>query len=200
MRGLWRRESPLWKLAWAHRLKGGGGADESLIYSLPQPTVFNGTAEEPINSGVALLPTSRAMTVEIDLTPGTFTTRKVAFYAGMYASPYYWIGLEFRNNAWAVAVYDGKIPLTNLSAGKRCRVVIRKAADSNEIEASCYDGETLVSGSVTDSRITSDNPMIVGGYSPNSATMAFVGTISAFAAYTRAKSDAEVDRFLRGLP
>lgn len=25
MRTLWRRESPLWKLAWAHKLKGGGG-------------------------------------------------------------------------------------------------------------------------------------------------------------------------------
>lgn len=25
MRGLWRRESPLWKLAWEHKLKGGGG-------------------------------------------------------------------------------------------------------------------------------------------------------------------------------
>lgn len=187
---------------WAQRramMSASPKIDRFLIYRLPQPTVFNGTAEEPINSGVALLPTNRAMTVEIDLTPGTFTARKVAFYAGMYASPYYWVGLEFKNSAWAVASYDEKIPLTNLSAGKRCRVVIRKEADSNEIEAYCYDGETLVSGSLTDSRITSDNPMIVGGYSPNSTTMVFVGTISEFSAYSRAKTDAEVNRFLYGL-
>lgn len=192
-------DSPILRLAWLKRLSGGGGADESLIYRLPQPTVFNGTAADPIDSGVALLPTSRAMTVEIDLTPGSFTARKFAFYAGMYTSPYYWIGLEFRNNAWAVAMYESKISLTNLSAGKRCRVVIRKQADSNEVEASCYDGSTLVSGSVTDSRLTSENPMIVGGYQPNSNTMAFIGTISEFSAYSRAKSDAEVNRFLYGL-
>ena len=42
MRGLWRRESPLWKLAWAHRLKGGGQTIE-VTWNQQAPAM---TAEE----------------------------------------------------------------------------------------------------------------------------------------------------------
>lgn len=42
MIGLWRRESPIWRLAWAHRLKGGGESGEPVWATASgNPLTFN---------------------------------------------------------------------------------------------------------------------------------------------------------------
>ena len=177
------------------------GSLRGLLYRLPGPAVFDASMSAIIDTGTVLLPTDRSLSILADLTPGEMPGAGYMFYAGNHSSPWYWLGLEYRDTTqdWSVGGYSDRLPLTNCQAGRRCRLAIRRSAGSNALTVACYDGTTTVSGTLTVSSISTD-PLVLGGYSTSSSELVYKGRIDEFRAYSRRLTDREVSRYLTALP
>lgn len=171
--------------------------DTSVLYKLPKPTVFDGTISKIIDTGVALLPSDRELTILIDFTPDVCTTRTFVFYAGDYGRPYYWVGIENQKGAagWALGGYPDYVVMPNVTANTRCRATFRKSSGSNTFALSYRAGNDAVVETNNAFRAVSQHQAIIGGYD-TSGNYAFKGTITTFIAYSRRLTDREVNKFL----
>ena len=173
--------------------------DASLLYSLPQETVFMGDVADVIDSDVVVLPTDRDTTFMIDFTPATpLHEGDFMFYTGITSSPYNSICIKCYNSCPRVETHSSGsgFKLANAAYGDRVRLVIRYTQGASVVE--CFykpDNGVIASGTSRNTGIISANStMKIGGV--GSGFNSYNGTISIFKVYSRKLTDDEVNAFL----
>lgn len=176
-------------------------SDTALLYKLPGITTFDGSASGVIDSGVALLPYDRDVTVVINFTPTNENTRQHVFYAGDVDSPYYNFMLECAKDTyvWRATSYGSYINLSNVTTNNPVRIVLRHESASQKFNIVCASNNSLVRGETGMSRFISSRNTLVGGLRTDVTPYGFVGTISEFKMFTRYYSDAEAMAYVTGV-
>ena len=180
--------------------EGGGGTDTTLLYSLPEETVFNGTSTY-IDTGVALISTDQDFTIALDVTPAVSQTSSQAtiFHCMHEESPY--PGLSLMSSAGDNGFYIpkgsntaaiGKAPYLIPLNGRAKVVVIKEGA-----RLSAYSSNNVtVSSPYTYTQVNEN--LLIGAFQQTNGDKGryFLGTIRDFKIYNKAFTSEEKDAYL----
>ena len=180
--------------------ESGGDTGETLLYSLPEETVFDGTSTY-IDTGVALLSTDQDFTIALDVTPAASQTNNQAtiFHCIHEENPY--PGLSFMeylgNNTFYIP--KGNNPSTIgqnpylISESIRTKVVIIKEGTT----LSAYNDNYVTSSSNYTYTQVSEN-LLIGAYQTTNGTKGryFSGTVHDFKIYNKVFTSEEKDAYL----
>ena len=180
--------------------KNGGGTDTTLLYSLPEETVFNATSTY-IDTGVALLSTDQDFTIALDVTPAASQVNNYAtiFHCMHEESPY--PGLAFMayntNNTFYIPKGNnssiiGQGPYL-ISESIRTKVVIIKEGTT----LSAYSSNSVTGSSNYTYTQVSEN-LLIGAYQTTNGTKGryFSGIIHDFKIYNKVFTSEEKDAYL----
>ena len=180
--------------------KNDGGTDTTLLYSLPEETVFNATSTY-IDTGVALLSTDQDFTIALDVTPAASQVNNYAaiFHCMHEESPY--PGLAFMayntNNTFYIPKGNnssiiGQGPYL-ISESIRTKVVIIKEGTT----LSAYSSNSVTGSSNYTYTQVSEN-LLIGAYQTTNGTKGryFSGIIHDFKIYNKVFTSEEKDAYL----
>ena len=180
--------------------ESGGDTDTTLLYSLPEETVFNGTSTY-IDTGVALLSTDQDFTIVLDVTATKPQTNAQAtlFHCMHEASPYPGLSIKAQsinsgliipqgNNASTIGQNPYLIP-QNI----RTKVVVIKEGTT----LSAYNSNNFAGSSTYTYSQVNEN-LLIGAYQTTDGNKDryFLGTVYDFKIYNKAFTSQEKDAYL----
>ena len=180
--------------------EGGGGTDTTLLYSLPEETVFNGTSTY-IDTGVALLSTDQDFTIVLDVIATKPQTNASAtlFHCMHEASPYPGLSIKAQsinsgliipqgNNASIIGQNPFLIPQNT-----RTKVVVTKEGTT----LSAYSSNGFAGSSTYTYSQVNEN-LLIGAYQTTDGQKGryFLGTVYDFKIYNKAFTSQEKDTYL----
>ena len=180
--------------------ESGGDTDTTLLYSLPEKTVFDGTSTY-IDTGVALLSTDQDFTIVLDATAPQLQTDSQAtlFHCMHEESPYPGLSLMTSSgdngfyipkgsNASAIGLTPFLIPLN-----RRTKVVVTKKGTT----LSAYSTNNVSASSTYTYSQVNEN-VLIGAYQITNGVKGryFSGTVYDFKIYNKAFTSQEKDDYL----
>ena len=178
----------------------GGGTDTTLLYSLPEETVFNGTSTY-IDTGVALLSTDQDFTIALDVTPAVSQVNNYAtiFHCMHEENPYPGLAFMADNTGNTFYIPKGNNSSTIgqnpylISESIRTKVVIIKEGTT----LSAYSSNSVTGSSNYTYTQVSEN-LLIGAYQTTNGTKGryFSGTVHDFKIYNKVFTSEEKDAYL----
>ena len=180
--------------------KNGAGTDTTLLYSLPEETVFDGTSTY-IDTGVALLSTDQDFTIVLDVTATNpqRDSNATLLHCMHEVSPYHGLSLMTSNgdNGFYIpkgnnASEIGKTPYL-IPLNGRTKVVIIKEGTT----LSAYNSNN-VTGSFNYTYNQVSENLLIGAYQTTSGVKGryFLGTVYDFKIYNKAFTSQEKNDYL----
>ena len=177
-----------------------GDTDTTLLYSLPEETVFNGTSTY-IDTGVALLSTDQDFTIALDVTATNAQTDSNAtlLHCMHEESPYPGLSMMTSSNTNGFYIPKGNnssqignSPLL-INSSTRTKVIITKKGTT----LSAYSSNGITGTSNYTYRQVSEN-LLIGAYQTASGVKGryFLGTVHDFKIYNKAFTSEEKDAYL----
>lgn len=180
--------------------ESGEGTDTTLLYSLPEETVFNATSTY-IDTGVALLSTDQDFTIALDVTPAASQVNNYAtiFHCMHEESPYPGLAFMAYNTGNTFYIPKGNNSSTIgqnpylISESIRTKVVIIKEGTT----LSAYSSNNVTGSSNYTYTQMSDN-LLIGAYQTTNGTKGryFSGTVHDFKIYNKVFTSEEKDAYL----
>lgn len=180
--------------------ESGGDTDTTLLYSLPEETVFNATSTY-IDTGVALLSTDQDFTIALDVTPAASQVNNYAtiFHCMHEESPYPGLAFMAYNTGNTFYIPKGNNSSTIgqnpylISESIRTKVVIIKEGTT----LSAYSSNNVTGSSNYAYTQVSDN-LLIGAYQTTNGTKAryFSGIVHDFKIYNKVFTSEEKDAYL----
>lgn len=180
--------------------ESGGGTDTTLLYSLPEETVFNATSTY-IDTGVALLSTDQDFTIALDVTPAASQVNNYAaiFHCMHEESPYPGLAFMAYNTGNTFYIPKGNNSSTIgqnpylISESIRTKVVIIKEGTT----LSAYSSNNVTGSSNYTYTQVSEN-LLIGAYQTTNGTKGryFSGIVHDFKIYNKVFTSEEKDAYL----
>lgn len=180
--------------------ESGGDTDTTLLYSLPEETVFNATSTY-IDTGVALLSTDQDFTIVLDVTPAASQVNNYAtiFHCMHEESPYPGLAFMAYNTGNTFYIPKGNNSSTIgqdpylISESIRTKVVIIKEGTT----LSAYSSNNVTGSSNYTYAQASEN-LLIGAYQTTNGTKGryFSGTVHDFKIYNKVFTSEEKDAYL----
>lgn len=180
--------------------ESGGDTDTTLLYSLPEETVFNATSTY-IDTGVALLSTDQDFTIALDVTPAASQVNNYAtiFHCMHEENPYPGLAFMAYNTGNTFYIPKGNNSSTIgqnpylISESIRTKVVIIKEGTT----LSAYNSNNVTGSSNYTYTQVSEN-LLIGAYQTTNGTKGryFSGTVHDFKIYNKVFTSEEKDAYL----